>query len=92
MIFIFLLSLTQDADFRPPRMDVDWIFPIARKGKYWREGRRLLERSFRPGETDSHWRMIEDNTRVFLGQLLATPKAFREHIDLSVSCCCICAI
>ena len=65
-------------------MDVDWIFPITRKGKYWREGRRLLERSFRPGETDSHWRMIEDNTRVFLGQVLATPHAFRKHIDLCV--------
>jgi hypothetical protein len=32
----------------------------------------------------SHRRLIEEKTRVFLGQLLATPKAFREHIDLLV--------
>lgn len=60
------------------------MFPIARKGKYWREGRRLLDRSFRPGATASHRRLIEERTRVFLGQLLATPKDFREHIDLLV--------
>jgi hypothetical protein len=60
------------------------MFPLTRKGKYWREGRRLLERSFRPGATKSHGCMIEENTPMFLGQLLATPKAFREHIELFV--------
>ncbi|KAI9441798.1 cytochrome P450 [Lactarius indigo] len=63
-------------------MDVDWFFPLSRMGKYWREGRKLLDRSFRPGSTASHRRLIEEKTRVFLGQLLATPNAFREHIDL----------
>ncbi|KAI9448685.1 cytochrome P450 [Lactarius psammicola] len=51
-------------------------------GKYWREGRRLLDRSFRPGATALHRGLIEERTRVFLGQLLAKPKAFREHTDL----------
>jgi hypothetical protein len=65
-------------------MEVDWIFPLARMGKYWREGRKLLDRSLRPDATASHRRLIEEKTRVFLGQLLATPIAFREHIDLFV--------
>ncbi|KAH9174406.1 cytochrome P450 [Lactarius sanguifluus] len=70
------------AIFGPEIMDVDWLFPFARVGKYWREGRKLLDRSLRPGATASHRRLIEDTTRVFLGQLLATPNAFREHLHL----------
>jgi hypothetical protein len=65
-------------------MDVHWIFPLAKFGKYWREGRKLLDRSLRPDATTSHRRLIEEKTHVFLGQLLATPKAFREHVDLFV--------
>ena len=65
-------------------MDMEWVFPLSRYGKYWREGRRLLDRSFRSGTTTSHGRLIEDKIRMFLGLLLATPNAFREHIDLLV--------
>ena len=65
-------------------MDVDWMFPVTRLGKYWREGRKRLDRSLRPGATASHRRLIEEKTRMFLGQLLTTPKAFRGHIDLFV--------
>ncbi|KAH9042935.1 cytochrome P450 [Lactarius deliciosus] len=72
------------AIFGPEIMDVDWLFPFARVGKYWREGRKLLDRSLRPGATASHRRLIEETTRVFLGQLLATPNAFREHLHLLV--------
>ncbi|KAI9441796.1 cytochrome P450 [Lactarius indigo] len=68
--------------FGPEIMDVDWFFPFSRMGNYWREGRKLLDRSLRPGATASHRRLIEEKTRVFLGQLLATPNAFRQHIDL----------
>ncbi|KAH9171797.1 cytochrome P450 [Lactarius sanguifluus] len=50
-------------------MDVDWLFPLTRMGKYWHEA--ALDR-----------RLIEEKTRVLLGQLLATPKAFREHLYL----------
>ncbi|KAI9437411.1 cytochrome P450 [Lactarius psammicola] len=63
-------------------MGVDWVFFLARVGKYWSEGRRLLNRSLRPGATALHRGLIEEKTRVFLGQLLTTPKGFREHIDL----------
>jgi hypothetical protein len=66
-------------------MDVDWIFPISRMGKYWRDGRKLLDRSLSPGATALHRRLIEEKTRLFLGQLLVTPKTFREHIGLLVS-------
>jgi hypothetical protein len=66
-------------------MDVEWIFPLAKVGKYWREGRKLLDRSLRPGATASHRRLIEEKTHVFLGQLLSNPKALREHIDQLVS-------
>ncbi|KAI9433752.1 cytochrome P450 [Lactarius indigo] len=63
-------------------MEVDWVFFLARMGAYWRKGRKLLDRSLRPGATAPHRRLIEEKTRVFLGQLLVTPNAFREHIDL----------
>ena len=65
-------------------MDMQWMFPLAKFGNYWRRGRKLLDRSLRPGATASHRRLIEDKTRVLLGELLATPKDFREHIDLLV--------
>ncbi|KAF8263544.1 cytochrome P450 [Lactarius quietus] len=62
-------------------MGVNWTLPVARKGKLWRDGRKLLDRSLRPGATALHRRLIEEKTRAFLGQLLSTPKDFREHID-----------
>jgi hypothetical protein len=65
-------------------MSVDWTLPTARKGKPWRDGRRLLDRSLRPGATALHRQIIEERTCQFLSQLLSTPKNFREHIDLLV--------
>ena len=65
-------------------MGVDWLFPLSRTGKYWSEGRKLLDRGLRPGATASHRRFIEEKIHVFIGQLLASPKAFRKHIDLLV--------
>ncbi|KAH9952753.1 CyP450 monooxygenase [Russula dissimulans] len=62
-------------------MEVDWLLPIVRKGEYWRKNRTLLERSLRPGVATPHRRLIEEKTRVFLGQMLKTPKDFRTHID-----------
>ncbi|KAH8984171.1 cytochrome P450 [Lactarius hatsudake] len=68
--------------FGPEIMDVDWMFPLARMGEYWHEGRRLLDRSLRPGATALHQHLIEEKTHAFLGQLLATPGAFRGHLSL----------
>jgi hypothetical protein len=53
-------------------------------GELWREGRKLLDRSLRPGGTISYRRMMQENTRDFLARLLATPKEFRGHINLSI--------
>jgi len=66
-------------------MEMDWTIPIARKGEKWRKNRTLLDRALRPGVATSHRRVIEEKTRAFLGQLLASPKDFREHIDLFVT-------
>jgi hypothetical protein len=66
-------------------MGVNWTLPGIRKGKPWRDGRKLLDRSLRPGATALHRRLIEEKTHAFLSQLLSTPKHFREHIDLLVS-------
>ncbi|KAH9016878.1 cytochrome P450 [Lactarius hengduanensis] len=70
--------------FGPEIMDVDWMFPLARMGEYWHEGRRLLDRSLRSGATALHQHLIEEKTHAFLGQLLATPGAFRGHLSLKI--------
>ena len=65
---------------------MDWLVPTTRVSEYWRECRRLLDRSLGPGITISYRRMMEDNTLLFLGQLLETPEDFLNHIGLSVRC------
>ncbi|KAH9006150.1 cytochrome P450 [Lactarius hatsudake] len=43
---------------------------------------KLLDRSFRPSAIALHRGLIQEKTRLFLGRLLATPNAFRKHIEL----------
>ncbi|KAI9435590.1 cytochrome P450 [Lactarius indigo] len=62
-------------------MGIDWMFSICKMGKYWREGRKLLDRNLRPGAAALDRNLVEEKTRAFLGQLLATPKAYREHLS-----------
>ncbi|KAH9058248.1 cytochrome P450 [Lactarius vividus] len=86
-VVVVLCSPTAIKDLLEKRgelMDVDWMFPLARMGEYWHEGRKLLDRSLRPGATALHRHLIEEKTRVFLGQLLATPGGFRGHLSLLV--------
>ena len=52
----------------------------------WRKGRRMVDRSLRPGATMTYRHVIEEKTRDFLARLSATPKHFESHIKLSVSC------
>jgi hypothetical protein len=66
------------------RLEMDRLLPTARVGEYWREGRRLLDRSLGASATASYRRMMEDNTRMFLGRLLETPDDFLSHIGLLV--------
>jgi hypothetical protein len=65
-------------------MEVDWLLPNARDRERWREGRKLADRGFRSGAISLNHQTIDEKTRWFLGQLLATPAKFREHIELSV--------
>ena len=67
------------------RTGMDWILPNARKSKVWREGRKLLNRSLRPGATMSYRQMMLENTRGTLARLLTTPEDFLGHIGLSVA-------
>ncbi|KAI0253713.1 cytochrome P450 [Lactifluus subvellereus] len=62
-------------------MKIDWLLVLQHKER-WREGRKLVDRSLRPGATSSYRQMIEGKTRGFLGQLLAAPDDFRDHIKL----------
>ena len=50
----------------------------------WREGRKLVDHSLRPGAVVTHGQMMQEKTREFLTQLFATPKNFRTHVELSV--------
>jgi cytochrome P450 len=78
--------------FRPPslkadssrRMEQDWLISLYKNDASWREGRRLLDRSLRPGETMSYRHIMEEETHKLLANLLATPEHFRRHIKLSV--------
>jgi len=64
---------------------MDWLLFNAPKNDSWREGRKVLDRSLRPGATISYRQMIQENTYRFLAQLLATPNDFRKHIELLFS-------
>ena len=66
-------------------METDWLLFLLQNGERWREGRKLLDRSLRPGATSSYRQLIEEKTRGFLGHLLAAPDDFHNHIKLSVA-------
>jgi hypothetical protein len=66
-------------------MELDWFMVSVRICESWREGRRLLDRSLRPGATTSYQQMMQEKTRWFLNQLFADPKEFHHHIELSSS-------
>jgi cytochrome P450 len=65
-------------------MEVDWLLPVTEYGERWREGRKIADRSLRPGAISLYHQRIEEKTRAFLGQILASPADFRGHIELSV--------
>jgi hypothetical protein len=68
-------------------MDLNWFLFAIGANETWRKGRKLLDRSLRPGAMTSYSQMIQEKTREFLGQLRANPKDFRAHIVLSVGTC-----
>src|SRR6266404_9033946 len=70
----------------PPksRVEMDWLLAVTRMSKYWRDGRKVLDRSFGPVSTAKYRQMIKDRTHLFLGQLLEAPDDFIGHIGLLV--------
>jgi hypothetical protein len=67
------------------RIGTDWLLPALRKGEAWRGGRKLLDRSLRPGAPTAYRAMMEEKARGLLGQLLLNPRDFRDHVGLSVA-------
>ena len=63
---------------------MDWPVPMTGMCDTWREERKLLDRSLGAGAIVSYRQMMEEKTRWFLAQLIANPKEFRQHIELSV--------
>jgi hypothetical protein len=63
---------------------MDWFVPVTGMCDAWREERKLLDRSLRAGAIVSYRQMMEEKTRWFLAQLIANPKGFQHHIELSV--------
>ena len=63
---------------------MDWFVGTIGVCDAWREERKLLDRSLRAGATVSYRQMMEEKARWFLAQLIANPKEFHHHIELSV--------
>jgi cytochrome P450 len=63
---------------------MEWPILLNGTTETWRKGRRLLDRSLRPGEMTSYWQMMLDKTHEFLAQLCENPKEFRSHVEMSV--------
>ena len=63
---------------------MDWPLFMTRMSETWRKGRKLLDRSLRPGATISYRQMMQEKTREFLAHLFVTPKDFYAHIELLV--------
>ncbi|KAF8498603.1 cytochrome P450 [Russula emetica] len=62
--------------------DMDWPLFMTGMTETWREGRKLVDHSLRPGAVTTYGQMMQEKTREFLTQLFATPKNFRSHIEL----------
>jgi hypothetical protein len=65
---------------------MDWPVFMTGMTETWRKGRKLLDRSLRPGAIISYRQMIQEKTGDFLEQLRATPKNFEAHVGLSAGC------
>ena len=64
---------------------MDWIMPNLGVNEFWREGRKLLDRSLRPSALMSYRQVMQEKTRWLCAQLLANPSDFHHHIELLLS-------
>jgi hypothetical protein len=63
-------------------MDMDWPLFMTGMTETWHKGRKLVDHSLRPGAVMTYGRMMQEKTREFLTELFATPKNFRDHVEL----------
>ena len=68
-------------------MEWQWHLPISRYGEDWRQGRKLLDRSLRPGAAVMYRPMQQARVRVLLTRILATPDEWQDHIELCEIIC-----
>lgn len=76
------VGLCCSCDLRNIRMGWEWFHPTTPYGDYWREGRRILDRSLRPGAVVQYRPMQLAKTHDFLYQLLSDPESFHRLIGL----------
>jgi len=67
------------------RMGWQWALSSARYGDFWRQGRRLLDRSLRPAAAAVYRPMQQAKARVLLSDLLANSDEWEAHLELLVS-------
>jgi hypothetical protein len=63
-------------------MGWEWFHPTTPCGDYWREGRKILDRSLRAGTVMQYRPMQLAKTHDFLYQLLSEPESFHQLIGL----------
>jgi hypothetical protein len=70
------------------RMGWNWFLPAARYTERWQQGRKVLDRSLRPGAVALYRPMQQSKTRVFLTRLLESPSEWEAHVELSATSTC----
>jgi len=63
-------------------MGWEWFHPTTPYGDYWREGRKLLDRSLRASAVVQYRPMQLAKTHDLLYQLLSDPGSFHRQIEL----------
>jgi len=66
------------------RTEVEWLIPMPGMTRTWREGRKIVDHSLRPGAAMTYGQVMQEKMREFLTQLFANPKNFSAHLELSV--------
>jgi hypothetical protein len=66
-------------------MEWEWIVPLARSTEYWRQARKLLDRSLRSGAISIYRPMQQTQARVLLISLLANPDELEAHLEQFVA-------
>jgi len=63
-------------------MEWGWLLTSARYGEFWRQGRKVLDRSLRPGAAAAYRPMQESKARLLLTRILKDPKDWEAHVEL----------